>query len=217
MAKKKTKIYDEAELIKMFGLIRLVGNNEHILMEELTNTSTELIGWENGLFEQITNRVAEKMAGWNEEMLKMNFISPVLILGHIQETKQYKTYYEATIEATVDGYFLKTKADMMVAKGILERAETPYFYFQEYKKVKEPKRDVTAQLLEAFLISQENNKNGKPIYGCTVIGKFWEFVIMENRTYCISKTYDCTENDQLMRIIAILRKFKEILETRLLD
>jgi len=217
MAKKKTKIYDEAELIKMFGLTRLGGNNAHILMQELTDTHTKLADWEKVLFEKITDDLVNKIIGWNEEMLKMNFISPVLILGHIQETKQYKTYYEATIEATVDSYFLKTKADMMVAKGILERAETPYFYFQEYKKVKEPKRDVTAQILEAFLISQENNKNGKPIYGCTVIGKFWEFMIMENRTYCISKTYDCTENDQLMQIIAILRKFKEILETRLLD
>lgn len=28
---------------------------------------------------------------------------------------------------------------MMIAKGILERPKTPYFYFQEYKKVKEPK------------------------------------------------------------------------------
>jgi hypothetical protein len=40
---------------------------------------------------------------------------------------------------------------------------------------------------------------------------------MEQRTYCISKSYDCTEADDLMQIIAILRKFKEILETRLLD
>ncbi len=217
MAKKKVKIHDEAEIIKMFGLTRLVGNNKSHLMQEWTDTSMNLNESENYLFNIITNDLAEKIAGWNEEMLKMNFISPVLILGHIQETKKYKTYYEAMIEATVDNYFLKTKADMMIAKGILERAETPYFYFQEYKKVKEPKRDVTAQLLEAFLISQENNKNGKPLYGCTIIGKAWDFMIMENRTYCISQTYDCTKTDDLMQIIAILRKFKEILETRLLD
>jgi hypothetical protein len=86
----------------------------------------------------------------------------------------------------------------------------------QYKKVKEPKGDVTAQLVEAFLIAQENNKNGNPMYGCTVIGKYWEFYIMENRTYCISKPYLCTEKDDLLQIIAILRKFKWILETRLL-
>lgn len=216
MAKKKVKIYDEAELIEMFGLERLAGNKAHPLMKEWVNCSTTLHAGEQYLFEEITKDLLGQINGWNEEMLKMNFISPVLILGHLKETKEYKTYYESTIEATVDDFFLKTKTDMMIAKGILERPKTPYFYFQEYKKMKEPKRDITAQLLEAFLISQENNKNGKPIYGCTIMGKFWEFVIMEKRTYCISKSYDCTENDDLMQIIAILRKFKEILETRLL-
>ncbi len=214
---KKVKIYDEAELIEMFGLERLVGNQEHSLMKEWTVTSTTLNAGEQYWFDLITKNLDQQISGWNEEMLKMNFISPVLLLGHIQETKKYKTYYESTIEATVDGHFLKTKTDMMIATGILERPKTPYFYFQEYKKVKEPKRDITAQLLEALLISQENNKNGKPQYGCTVTGKIWEFMIMEKKTYCISKYYDCTEKDDLMQIIAILRKFKEILETRLLD
>jgi hypothetical protein len=146
----------------------------------------------------------------------MNFIAFALLLGHIQETDDYKTFYENTIEATVKGHFLKVKADMMVAKGILERPKTPYFYFQEYKKVKEPKGDVTAQLIEAFLIAQEKNKNDKPMYGCTVVGKYWEFLLLEGTTYCTSKTYDCTEPDELLQIIAILRKFKWILETRLL-
>ena len=213
---KKIKQYDEAELIKMFGLKRMAGNIASPLMQEWTSVSTTLLEWEQYLFDKITDKLLSKIVGWNEEMLKMNFISPVLLLGNLVETEQYKTYYEATIEATVDNYFLKTKADMMIATGILERAETPYFYFQEYKKVKEPKGDVTAQLIEAFLISMEKNKNGKPMYGCTVTGQIWEFVIMENRTYSISQYYDCTKNDDLMQIIAMLRKFKEILETRLL-
>ncbi len=213
---KKIKAYDEAELIKMFGLTRLVNNDAHPLMQEWTNVSTTLNAGEQYLFDNITENLAKKIAGWNEEMLKMNFIAFVINLGHLVETNNYKTYYENTIEATVDNNFLKVKADMVIAKGILERAETPYFYFQEYKKTKDPKGDVTAQVLEAFLIAQEKNKNGKPMYGCTVIGKFWEFMTMENRVYCISESYDCTKKNDLMQIIAILRKFKEILNTRLL-
>jgi hypothetical protein len=213
---KKIKVYDEAELIKMFGLTRMVGNQRHPVLDEWTSVTTTLSSWEQELLDYISENLSEKIAGWNEEMLKMNFIAQVLVLGHLRETKEYKTYYENTIEATVDNYFLKTKSDMMIATGILERVETPYFYFQEYKKLKEPKRDVTAQLIEAFLISQEKNKNNKPLYGCTVTGKIWEFLIMEKRTYCISQYYDCTKYDDLIQIIAILRKFKEILETRLL-
>jgi len=215
MARKITS-YDEAELIKMFGLTRLVGNFEHSLMEEWTQVNTVLNEHEQYIFDRISNNLAKKIAGWNEEMLKMNLIAFVLDLGQLVETDRFKTYYESTLEATVQGNFLKVRADMMIAKGILEKPETPYFYFQEYKKVKDPKGDVTAQLMEAFLIAQETNKNDKPLYGCTVSGKYWEFMVMENRTYCISDSYDCTKPHELLQIIAILRKFREILETRLI-
>jgi hypothetical protein len=212
----KIKSYDEGELIKMFGLTRLAGNNATSIMAEWMNTTTTLNDAEQYLFDDITENLLNQIVGWNEEMLKMNLIAFVLRLGHLKETLQYKTYYESTLEATVEGYFLKVKADMMVASGVLERPETPYFYFQEYKKQKDPKGDVTAQLMEAFLIAREKNNNSKPMYGCTVSGKYWEFMTMENKIYCLSKSYDCTDKEDLLQIIAILRKFKSILETRLL-
>lgn len=61
------------------------------------------------------------------------------------------------------------------------------------------------------------NKNHKPIYGCYVIGRFWYFVIMEEKQYCISEAFDSTKADSLLQIIAVLRRFKQILETELLD
>jgi hypothetical protein len=95
--------------------------------------------------------------------------------------------------------------------------KVPYFHFQEYKKDKDPNGDPIAQLVEAFLIAQENNKNSKPMYGCYVIGRSWYFVVMEQKEYAVSSAYDCTDAQELHQIIAILRKFKEILETQLLD
>jgi hypothetical protein len=213
---KKVKSYTEAELIKMFGLKRIVGNEATPLMTEWTDTTTTMNIGEQYLFDLITENLNSQIVGWNEEMLKMNLISPVLILGHIRENEKFKTYYKSILEATVEGYFLKVKADMMVAKGILETPETPYFYFQEYKKVKDPKGDVTAQLLEAFLIAQSKNNNGKPLYGCTVWGREWEFFVFEDKTYCVSDVYLCTKKEDLFKIIAILRKFRSILETKLL-
>lgn len=76
-----------------------------------------------------------------------------------------------------------------------------------------------AQLLEAFLIGQEKNKKkGKtvPLYGCEIIGKNWTFITMEDNSYCVSKSYDSTDKEDLLKIIAILCKFREILETVLL-
>ena len=214
---KKIKSYKEAELIKMFSLKRITGNNHSAPMQEWTNVSATLNDGEQYIFNLITRDLVRKIVGWNEEMLKMNFIAFVLELGHLGETERYKSYYENTIEATVQGHFLKVKADMMIANGVLEVPETPYFYFQEYKKVKDPKGDVTGQLLEALLIAQEKNTNNKPIYGCTVLGREWEFYILEGSNYYVSEPYICTDNPRLMQIIAILRKFREILVTRLLD
>jgi hypothetical protein len=214
---KKIKSYNEAELIRLFGLKRLTGNNKHPLMQQWLNTSTTLNTHEQYWFEEISKDLGQKIIGWNEEMLKMNFISFILRLGHLVETEHYKPYFESLLSAEVEGHFLKVKTDMMIASGIMEYPDVPYFYFQEYKKAKDPKGDVTAQLLEAFLIAQAQNLNSKPLYGCTVVGKFWEFAIFENKTYCISDTYDATKNADLLQIIAILRHFKHILDTKLLD
>jgi hypothetical protein len=40
---------------------------------------------------------------------------------------------------------------------------------------------------------------------------------MEGKKYGVSYTFDATKKEDLLKIIAILRKFKVILETTLLD
>jgi hypothetical protein len=49
-----------------------------------------------------------------------------------------------------------------------------------------------------------------------VVGKQWSFVILEGKQYCISESFDCTKEHDLLKILSVLRKFKEILETKLL-
>jgi hypothetical protein len=69
---KKIKQYDEAQIIKMFGLARLAGNQAHSLMQEWLNCSTTLNEGEQYLFDDITENLLAQIVGWNEEMLKMN-------------------------------------------------------------------------------------------------------------------------------------------------
>lgn len=90
------------------------------------------------------------------------------------------------------------------------------FTFREYKLQLNPKAEPMAQLIEAFLIGQAKNKDGMPMYGLEIVGKQRSFVVMEGKTHCISKSFDCTDKEDLLQIIAVLRKFKEILETHLL-
>jgi hypothetical protein len=213
---KKLKSHDEAELITLFGLNRMVGNNVHPLMQQWMSTPTvEMSTSEQELFDDILENAQQNITGWQEEDLKMKFISFVLRLGHLKDTSLFKTYFEKTISATINGIFLKTKTDFMVAKGVLDRPQKPYFHFQEWKPHKKPVGDSMGQLLEAFLIAQEVNKDDEPIYGCEVIGKEWNFVVMHGRTYCISQSFICTDRQDLHQIISILRHFKSILETRI--
>lgn len=73
-----------------------------------------------------------------------------------------------------------------------------------------------AQLLEALLIAQEINQHKFPLYGCEVMGKLWSFVILEDKSYCLSESYDCTKQEDLLKIIAMLREFKRLLITKFL-
>lgn len=218
MAKQnKEKQYKEAELVILFHLHRFNGNDSSPLLYEWVQAETELSDTDKALFDLIQKDAFQNIAGWQEEDLKMKFISYVLLLGQLINHDKYSTYFEKTISAKVEDYFLKTKTDFMIAKGVLDIPQVPYFHFQEYKPQINPSGEPMAQLIEAFLIAQSTNQNGKPLYGCEIIGKQWNFVVMEGKSYYISKSYDCTEREDLLKIIAMLRKFKEILETRLLD
>lgn len=211
---KRIKKYSEAQLIDTFKLTRLVGNQSSVLLQNWLNAQTSLNAGEQYLFDLIFADACQNIDGWHEEDLKMKFICFVLRLGHLVDNDVFHTYFERTIESTVEGHFLKVKTDFMLAKGILDMPQIPYFHFQEYKRQTDPNGDPVAQVLEAMLIAQEINQNKKPIYGAYVMGKFWNFITLENKSYSISKTFDCTEHDDLLKIIAVLRKFNQLIMSK---
>jgi len=208
---KRIKQYSEAELIDTFKLIRLVSHQCSTQMQTWLDCETTLNDGEQYLFDLIFNDACQNIGGWHEEDLKMKFICFVLRLGNLVDNQHFHTYFERTIETTVEGHFLKVKTSFMLAKGILDMPQVPYFHFQEYKRQTDPNGDPIAQVLEAMLIAQEINQNKQPIYGAYVIGKFWNFIMLENKTYSLSKTFDCTEHDDLLKIIAVLRKFNQLI------
>ena len=210
------KDWREGEMILTFGLQKIVGE-QTALVKEWVNIPVPILSViEQHNFDKAYEKGIMGMSTWSEEDLKMKFISPILELSNLLEDKIFATFFDKKLEAKVDGHHLSVKADFLIAKGLLDYLERPFFHFQEYKPSKNPTGDPMAQLLEAFLIGQAQNNDGKPLYGCEVVGKIWTFVIMENRTYCLSKSYDATDREELLQIIAILRKFRQILETKLL-
>ncbi len=206
----------EGELIETFNLRRIADRQTPLMQEWLQVDFPTLNIPEQYNFDKTHKRAVNQISGWNEEDLKMKFIGPVLELGHLLDENGLIGFFDRIIAAEVDGIPLRVKADFMLAKGTLNVLKKPFFHFQEYKPTINPTGEPMAQLLEAFLIAQAQNNNDMPLYGAEVIGRQWSFVIMEGKEYCISKLYDSTDRESLLKIIAILRKFKEILETRLL-
>jgi hypothetical protein len=162
-------------------------------MQEWLNSSISLNIGEQYLFDMIWTDAVNQIDGWQEEDLKMQFIAFVLKLGYLTPHENYQPYFERTVSATVENCFLKVKTDFMLAKGVLDMPQQPFFHFQEYKCQTDPNGSPIAQVLEAMLIAQALNQNSKPIYGAYVMGNFWNFMILKDKSYFISKSYDCTE------------------------
>jgi hypothetical protein len=222
MAKRKKesvekKEWKEGELIKTFKLKRMASSQTPLMKEWLEVENPVLDAFEQVLFNRKLLDAQNQLAGWSEEDLKMKFITHILDLGHLNDEGVIVGYFDKMLSATVEGIKLTVKSDFMMAKGILNVHENPYFHFQEYKPQLNPTGEPMAQLLEAFLIGQSKNEIPKPLYGVEIIGENWKFVVMENKDYCISKSFTATQKEDLLKIIAILRKFKHILMTRLLD
>lgn len=216
MAKKKE--WAEDELIKAFSLERL-DETYPLLGDWLTVGKPKFTTSEQVFFDDLLEIVKKKADFWNEETLKMRFISPLLtVLVQLDNDKKgrYEGFYDKQISAMVENVYLQTETDFMLAKGIGDIAETPYFHFQEYKRSKKSPPEPMAQLLEAFLIAQAVNKNGKPIYGAVIVGRMWQFVAMQGKKYGMSYLFDSTKKEDLLRIVAVLRQFKTILERDLL-
>ncbi len=213
----KAKQYKEADLILLFNLKRIVTYQTSLMKEWLNVEKPAFNVVEQYIFDKKLEEAQINISGWSEEDLKVKFIAAIIELGHLESGNGIVTFFDKMISATVEGTLLTVKADFMMARGLLNVLQNPYFHFQEYKPQINPKGEPMAQLLEAFLIAQVKNKNTTmPLYGVETIGANWRFVIMEQKAYSVSKFFDCTDKDDLLQIIAILRKFRWILETRLM-
>jgi hypothetical protein len=94
------------------------------------------------------------------------------------------------------------------------RPNAPYFFLQEFKRSKADDNDPEGQMLAAMILAQELNKDGKPLYGCWLQGRIWYFTVLNGNEYCVSKLFDASDAEDLLRIVFILRKLKDLILNR---
>ncbi|MDZ7900717.1 MAG: hypothetical protein U5N85_22155 [Arcicella sp.] len=221
MAKQKSIELLEPILIETFDLERLFQPTP--LLVEWLSADGEINEMDMCLLEESRLKLLENVDSWNEEELKMQFISFVIFLARFD--KPIRTYYDREISVEINGIYVSSKVDMMLSKGIGELIKTPYFFLHEYKREKKYSGDPVGQMLGGMLIGQAKNNDNhqnadrrnavQPIYGCYVQGRNWYFSILEDKKYIVSKGFDSSEVDEAKQIINILRKLKIVINERM--
>jgi hypothetical protein len=152
------------------------------------------------------------LRSWNEQELDRHFIGPVLSLINFSNLK-FNLYSERIVEGMVEDWRLYGRPDCFLASGRRE-PETPYFAFQEYKKMTDPDGDPAGQALAAMLVAQALNADDLPIYGCHVIGGDWYFMTLIGKEYAISRDYSTLTNE-IFDVFRILKVLKNIVAERI--
>ena len=65
-----------------------------------------------------------------------------------------------------------------------------------------------------MLLAQQKNADNTPLYGCYVIERNWFFTTLIGLDYCVSQQYNSTQKPDLLQIVFILRKLKELIGRR---
>ncbi len=186
------------------------------LDEWLSIDAQTLTETENAIIELALNRFRLLGRGWNEEELKMHFISPILGVADTNIESVCKTFFERPLSGVVNNYELNVITDCMVASyNEAGLPVNPYFFLQEFKQSQRFGRtDPEGQMMVAMLLAQEQNNDKKPIYGCFVVENNWRFTVLNGLEYCVSPQFNATEKNDLHKIVFILRKLKELILNR---
>jgi hypothetical protein len=196
------------DLLKNTFKLRLVLNHS-ALVEWLKQSQTILLDTvEEAVLSRYQAIMNHKIEDWNETELSEYFIGPLISLVDFN-TDYFSAFSDRTLETEIDDYKLTGKPDMMVATGE-DIPKKPYFCFQEYKKQIEPEGNPTYQALGEMMVAAKLNVQDHPIYGVSVIGKMWHFIILYNNEFCVSKSF-VADDEEIYEIFKILRALKEIL------
>jgi hypothetical protein len=179
------------------------------ILDELINHPYQFDDMEKNFVTKLQRHFSFGGDDWNEVELENKFISPMIVLSEIADEK-CSYFLERELSITIDEYELLGKVDGMIATGF-RSPKKPYFCLNEYKRGTDPDGDPKGQALIAMLVAQKLNNNKAPIFGCFVIGRIWQFMILEGNQYAISRDFSCVD-DEVFDIFRILKGLRVQIE-----
>ncbi len=214
MKRKEEKLnhYDSAEVIERFSIEK---SEDCSMLNEWLSASGSLTPTEKELLQEIRRDIQITGRDWNEEELKMNFVAIIFFIAKLNVPKKIQLFYERKLSGEVEGIPIAVKVDSMLATPTnANRPKTPYFFLQEFKRSKGDDHDPEGQMLAAMVLSQALNHDEKPLYGCWLQGKVWNFTTLVGKNYCVSRLFDAANVEDLHQIVFILRKMKDLILSR---
>jgi hypothetical protein len=204
MKAKSFKYWITQELHNFFGIDRDFNLS---LLSEWLSSDEPISDVEKQRLEEMRLNAVAKIDYWNEEELKMKFLSPLIELVNF-EGKKYRTFFDRPISVEVKEIRLFGKIDMFVANGF-QNPENPYFCIHEYKQENNRDGDPKGQLLAEMLAVQALNQDERPIYGCYVLARNWYFVVLKDKKYGVSDAYVSTQDDiyQIFKFLRFVRNY----------
>ena len=215
MEKAPTKFYKfRADL--MLNTFNIKSINDCVELTNWLDAKTVLTDLEIAILDLALQRHRDLARGWNEEELKMHFISPILSVANTNIPNVCKTFFERPLHGIINNYEMDVITDCMVALPKLGGdPDKPYFFLQEFKQSQRFGRtDPEGQMLAAMLLAQQSNADDKYLYGCFVIEKNWHFTTIKGLDYCVSPQFDATKKEDLIKIVYILHQLKELILNR---
>jgi hypothetical protein len=100
------------------------------LLNDLTSvTNGDIKPSHQDILEDARLELSYKWGEWNEEELKMNFISVVFLVSQVKESKRIGLYYERKFFGDVNGIAISLVVDCMLA-SLSGQPKSPYFFYR---------------------------------------------------------------------------------------
>jgi hypothetical protein len=208
----KTVNFREWDLDKLEQAFDLKQVWESDLLSCWENGVAEVNGFETQTLKNLQKSLIRGGRAWNEVELENKFISPMIMTADIDD-EQIGYFLERPLSCIIGDYELSGIVDGVIATGI-RNPQMPYFCFHEYKRSLENQGTPDGQVLAAMLVAREKNNNTLPIYGLFVVGLVWNFLVLNQNEYCISKSYNA-DDEEIFTIFKMLKTLKKIIKTEL--
>ncbi len=170
--------------------------------------TTEITDIEDFMLQKYQKMMIRRVDEWNEFELSEHFLGPIMALVDFN-TDYFSMFAERIFEVQTENFLLTGKPDMMVASGESEPI-SPYFCLQEYKRQTDPNGNPLFQVISEMYAANQLNATQMPVYGISIIGVKWNFVVLKNNEYCTSYSLSA-DSDQMFDIYKILKALKDIL------